>query len=44
MDQNQPTTLRERFFSNLAAIRKRDNEKKRKHSLIKRVILLKTKG
>ncbi len=32
------TTLRERFFSNLAAVRNRDSETKRKRSLIKRVM------
>ena len=38
MDQNQPTSLRERFFSNLAAIRKQDKEKKNSRELIKRVM------
>lgn len=38
MNQNKPTTLRERFFSNLAAIRKRNTEKKNSRELIKRVM------
>jgi hypothetical protein len=38
MDQNQPTSLREKFFSKLASIRKQDKEKKNSHELIKRLM------